>query len=412
MPLLLAASLSSLAQEPVQAQRKIGFIEFFGYRGLDVSAIRRALPFHEGEPLRPEMADQVRSTVERLTGRKATDVASLCCAAGGDQAIFIGLPGASSRPFTFEPAPQGASSLPAELTKLYGAMDRAEIEAVQKSLGEEDGTVGYRLSKDPAARAAELSFRASTLEHEEEILNVLTSSADARQRAMAADALGFSTRTGSQIAALVHAARDPDDEVRNNATRALMEIVSGDPTAASQIPPDNFIDLLRSGIWTDRNKGSRLLAALTQSRDPVLLRRINSEARDALLEMARWRTFGWAVPARQILARIDGKSDSFLSAMMESAPLPLWPGAALAAFVAGLLAFALARVPSKPAKWAIALLAPVLIAPVLYWVAARFGPSSDLPPAALASIFMPAWYLAAAVAAAAVILTRPRRARI
>jgi hypothetical protein len=298
-----------------------------------------------------------------------------------------------------------------ELTKLYEAMNRAENEAIHRSLSEEDGTVGYRLLKEPAARAAELAFRAYSPEHEEEILKVLTLSADPRQRDMAADALGFSAGTSRQIPALVRAARDPDDEVRNNATRALVEIVSGEPAVASQIPPDNFIDLLRSGTWTDRNKGSRLLASLTQSRDPVLLRRIQSEAGDALLEMARWRTFGWALPARQIRARIDGKSDSFLSAMMDGAPLSLWPGAALAAFVSGLLAFALGRFPSKWANGAIALLAPALISPVLYWVPLRFAAPSDLSPSFLAFYFIPTWFLAAAAAAATVIFAMTRTAR-
>src|ERR1700733_3778286 len=371
LPLLLATQMVLLAQ-PSPAPRKIGYIEFFGYKGLDLLAIRKALPFGEGEPSRQTLKDEAQSAVERVTGRKAPDVASMCCTGGGELAIFIGLPGASSRPLVFEPTPQGAVSLPTELADLYKKMSQGERDATLRSLDEEDTPAGYRLLKEPVAHAAELSFRDHALGHEEEILNVLALSGDARQRAIAADALGFSARTSQQMAALSRAARDPDEGVRNNVTRALVEILRADPTAASQIPPDSFIDMLRSGIWTDRNKGSALLSLLTQSRDAILLRRIQSEAGDALLEMARWRTFGWALAARQIRARIDGKSDSILSAMMDGAPLSLWPGAALAAFVSGLLAFALGRFPSKWANWAIALLAPALISPVLYWVPLRF----------------------------------------
>ncbi len=410
LSLVLATQLVLLAQ-PSPAPRKIGYIEFFGYKGLDLLAIRKALPFREGDTSQPTLKDEARSAVERVTGRTATDVVSMCCTGGGELAIFIGLPGASSRPLMFEPTPQGAVSLPTELADLYRKMSQAETDATLRSLAEEDKPVGHRLLKEPLARAAEFSFRAYALGHEEEILNVLALSGDARQRAIAVDALGFSARTSRQIPALVRAARDPEEEVRNNATRALYEIVQRDPAAASQISPDNFIDMLRSGTWTDRNKGSRLLSLLTQSRDPVLLRRIQSEAGDALLEMARWRTFGWALPARQIRARIEGKSDSFLSAMMDSAPLSLWPGAALAAFVSGLLAFALGRFPSKWANWAIAVLAPALISPVLYWVPLRFAAPSDLSPGVLAPFFIPTWYLAAAAAAATVILAMTRRAR-
>jgi hypothetical protein len=380
---LLAAQLALLAQ-PSPASRKIGYIEFFGYKGLDLPAIRKKLPFRQGDMSQPMLKDDAESAVERVTGRKPTDVASMCCTGGGELAIFIGLPGASSRPLTSEPTPQGAVSLPTELADLYKKMSQAERDATLRSLAEEDRPVGYRLLKEPVAQAGELSFRDY--------------------------ALGFSARTSRQIPALVRAARNPDEEVRNNPTRALVEIVKGNPAAAPQISPDNFIDLLRSGTWTDRNKGSALLSLLTESRDAILLRRIQSEAGDALLEMARWRTLGWALPARQIRARIDGKSDSFLSAMMDGAPLSLWPGAALAAFVSGLLAFALGRFRSKWANWAIALLAPALISPVLFWVPLRFA-APDFSPSVLAFYFIPTWYLAAAAAAATVIFAMTRRAR-
>lgn len=152
-----------------------------------------------------------------------------------------------------------------------------------------------------------------------------------------------------------------------------------------------------------------VLMSLTQSRDPVLLRRIQSEAGDALLEMARWREFGQAQAARLIRARIDGSPD--LWAFLDMVPLSLWRDAALAAFVSGLLAFAFGRFPSKRANWAIALLAPALISPVLYWVLLRFAGSSDIS-GGLALLFILPWYLATAAAAATVIFTRAWWARI
>ena len=105
------------------------------------------------------------------------------------------------------------------------------------------------------------------------------------------------------------------------------------------------------------------------------------------------------------------KKFSQLSQFCPTPRQPLWPGAALAAFVAGLLAFALGRFPSKWANWSIALLAPALISPILYWVPLRFAAPSDLSLNVLAPFFIPAWYLAAAAAAATVIFTMTRRAR-
>lgn len=396
VPLLLATQLALRAQ-PAPAPQKIGYIEFFGYQGLDLAAIRMALPFREGDMSRPAMKDEAQSAVERVTGTKPTDVFVVCCTGHGELTVFIGLPGASFRPFPFEPAPQGAVLLTAELTGLYQEMFQAESDAARRSLTEEDRPVGYRLIKEPRARAAELSFRAYALVHEQEFIQVLTSSGDARQRAMAAEALGFGARTAPQMAALIHATRDPDEEVRNNVTRALVEILRADPTAAAQIPPDNFIGMLRSGIWTDRNKGSMLLMFLTQSRDPVLLRRIQSEAGDALLEMARWREFGRAQAARLILARIDGKSDA--RAYLDMVPGPVWVSAVLAVFVSGLLAVAFGRFPSKLVNGAIALLAPALVSPLLYWVLVRVARSIDVSDDAARAFLLP-WYLVAAAAAA------------
>jgi hypothetical protein len=146
-----------------------------------------------------------------------------------------------------------------------------------------------------------------------------------------------------------------------------------------------------------------LLMLLTQSRDPVLLRRIQSEAGAAVLEMARWREFGRAQPARLILARIDGKPD--WRAYLGMVPGSVWGSAALAVFVSGLLAFTLGRSPSKLVKLAIALLAPALVAPVLYWVLVRIARSVDVPDD-MARLFLLPWYLAAAAAAAMVIFVR------
>ncbi|MFL6335299.1 MAG: hypothetical protein ACJ754_18460 [Pyrinomonadaceae bacterium] len=60
--------------------------------------------------------------------------------------------------------------------------------------------------------------------------------------------LGDGRRMRSQVTALAAAARDGDDGVRNNATRALVVLVLADPRIVRQVPPDNFIGMLLSGI--------------------------------------------------------------------------------------------------------------------------------------------------------------------
>jgi hypothetical protein len=286
------------------AKDRIAYIEFFGYQGIDVEAVRKELPFHDGDPTAPAMATVARAVVKRVTGKDATDVAFVCCINDGDTVMFIGLGGTSSRPFAMNPRPAQNLSLSQELLKLANDMEEAENAATDPV--EVDNPPGYRLLKDPKARAAELKVREYARAHVQEIIRVLSRAVDQDQRATAAEALGFADRSAAQLDALVAASRDPDGTVRNAAIRALMEILRGDPSAASQVPAAPFIEMLHSGTWTDRNKSTGVLAALSATRDVGLLANIKARAWEALLEMSRWRPFAWSAEPRIILARIAG----------------------------------------------------------------------------------------------------------
>ena len=108
----------------------------------------------------------------------------------------------------------------------------------------------------------------------------------------------------ARLLALVRAARDPDDEVRNNATRALGVLVRSNRALAASIPPDTFIEMLNSGTWSDRNKAGMLLMEMTASRGSDLLGKIRSMALDPLIEMASWRRPHHALFARMVLGRV------------------------------------------------------------------------------------------------------------
>jgi len=118
--------------------------------------------------------------------------------------------------------------------------------------------------------------------------------------------VGYISQSLRQINALVHASRDTDDLVRDNATRALWVLAKSNAKLASDIPPDTFIEMLNSGTWTDRNKGILLVEQLTASRDANLLAKIRSAALDSLIEMASWRYTGHAISARMVLGRVAG----------------------------------------------------------------------------------------------------------
>jgi hypothetical protein len=315
--------LALLIIRPAIAGNRIGNIEFFGYKGLDVQDIRKALPVHQGDEYSDQTKSQVRRAVVAIIHREPTDVRSICCDDKGNVLLFIGLPGASSKPFTYNPEPTGNERLPRDIMSLYRHLDRAIEEAVRKGgrAAQEDDSNGYALINDPAERSLELAVRRWAVEHEGELLSVLKFSSSVEDRRVASDAVGYMRQSRQQILALVHAARDPDDEVRNNASRALGVLAKSNPALVSEIPPDTFIDMLNSGIWTDRNKGASLLMQLTAARDPVLLAKIRARALDSLIEMARWRDPGHAYFSRIILGRVAGIPEDRLDKLAWSGPV-------------------------------------------------------------------------------------------
>ena len=316
MGAVLAAA--GLAQHPSD---RIGEIEFFGYSGFDVEAIRKALPLHEGDVI-PDSAGGLKQTIQQITGTEPTDIAGGCCDDKGRSMVYIGLGGTSSRNFEYNPVPKGASRFPKSVTKLYDDAMEALFNAVQKGAGAEDDSQGYALSTaDSTLRSKQLAMRQYAVSHQPQILEVLETSSDAQQRIVAAELLGYSERSKKQVEALVHASRDADGTVRNNAIRALDVLVSSSPKIGGDIPASDFIPMLWSGKWLDRNKGARLMELMTADRDPKLLARLRTEAVDPLLEMARWRSPGHAYSARVLLGRIAGIDEVRLTKLIDGGEL-------------------------------------------------------------------------------------------
>jgi hypothetical protein len=71
--LLLFAGLQALASD------RVGDIEFFGYKGLDIAVLRKALPVHEGDEYSSRTQELVRQAIGASLGSEPTDVAAICC---------------------------------------------------------------------------------------------------------------------------------------------------------------------------------------------------------------------------------------------------------------------------------------------------------------------------------------------
>lgn len=317
-----ALALVDGAQPPNHV--RVAAIEFFGHRGVETAAIRAALPFREGD----EWSDgdgvraRVRDAVLRSIGKAATDVAGVCCTADGGLLVFIGIPGGSYRPFAYGPTPTGHARVSTELEQLDERLDQAIAAAVRKGgdAALEDDSKGYALLKDPEARSNQLALRRYAIAHEPELLRALEFSADSKQRAIASQALGYARQSARQLLALTRAARDPDEGVRNNATRAVAVLARSNGAVARQIRPDVFIDMLNSGAWTDRNKAAMVLASLTAKRDPAVLTNLKATALDALIEMTLWRAASHAYFARMLLGRVAGIPEQRLEELAANGP--------------------------------------------------------------------------------------------
>ena len=61
------------------ASGRIGDIEFFGYKGIDIAKVRKALPVHEGDAYSDRTKSQVRQAMTGVIGKEPTDVAAICC---------------------------------------------------------------------------------------------------------------------------------------------------------------------------------------------------------------------------------------------------------------------------------------------------------------------------------------------
>ena len=304
------------------AAPRIATIEFFGHKGVDIAALRASLPVREGDEWSDDARTRVRDSVTRAIGKEPTDVASVCCTADGGLLVFIGIPGGSWKAFAYAPPPTGDARVSSELEQLDERLDQAISAAVSKGgdAALEDDSKGYSLTKDPDARSVQLRLRRYAIAHERELLRALEFSSDSKQRAIASQALGYARQSLRQLDALTRAARDSDESVRNNATRAIWVLARANNTRARQIEPDAFIEMLNSGIWTDRNKGTLVLERVTANRNPSILARLKTTALDSLIEMTLWREGSHAYAARMLLGRVAGIPEKQLEELAWKGP--------------------------------------------------------------------------------------------
>ena len=246
--------------------------------------------------------------------------------------IYIGLPGKSVRPVRYNQAPKEKLTLPDGLLQLHMQVDDLLFKAILEGRAAEDRSEGYSLSRDePALRSKQLEFRDEVRKNEAEILKVVRScagrgaTADCSNgiRLRAADGTANQARSSQPALTLMMVFETMRRE-------RLPYCSSRSRNWVAEYRHGRFIDLLSSGTWSDRNKGLMVVQALTETRDPSVLRDLRSRTLVPLIEMAQWPK-GHAISARLILGRVAGIDEQRLAQVVDEEP----PNTLLQAFRRG-----------------------------------------------------------------------------
>lgn len=303
----------ALASARAQSAQPLTSVDVYGLRTVDEGPLRAAIGVSAGDAL-AEGTAAIAARVEALP--EVAEARAVVIGYPGHRALFVGVREVGRPAAEARPAPSGDVRLDPELVAL--ARRRLELlsEAIAAGEAGEDHEHGYALSHYRPMRTIELAFVDVAAERFEELATVLRESSDAEARAAAATIVAYGSDKAAVGRALERAARDPDSAVRNNAVRALSilcEHAQRRPALDLDVDAGPLLELLGSLEWTDRNKGSFAVDALTQSRDPELLERLSSEYLDELTEMALWRSTGHAFSSLRVLARLAGRPEDALT---------------------------------------------------------------------------------------------------
>lgn len=302
---LLVAAPALHAQYP-----PIGSIEFYGLRRVSLSTARKALGLKIGESIPTSLAE-AEARLQTIPGVRVARLNPVCCEAAKTM-LYVGIEEDGAQSPQFRPAPIGGIALPDEIVQANQEFDEAFEQAVLSGDAGDDLSQGHSLMANPHCRAIQERFLAYAARDLALLRAVLHSSADVDQRAMAAWVIGYAPDKRLVVNDLEYALEDPNEEVRNNACRALWaisELTLRKAELGIRISPDPAISLLNSLVWTDRNKASLLIENLSRGREAKLLASLRSQALPALIEIARWKSRGHAMSSFVILGRVAGLSE-------------------------------------------------------------------------------------------------------
>lgn len=327
-PCFLLLVVTLLFHKIIFAQSfKIGTLDVYGNRKVDAGLVPERLGLKVGDSVSIKNLKQQGATLklEQIPGVKHASVNPVCCDTANNLMLFIGIGESDSCILKYRNAPKQKIALPGYMMAAYKNIeDQLEV-AIRNGHATEDDSNGYALATYMPIRKEQNKFLGFARDNFSILANVLKKSANASERAAAAEIIAYSLDRKTVVDCLLNAIDDPDDEVRNNATRAL-GVLAGylalHPGLKISVPARPFIRMITSIVWTDRNKGAMVLMQLTQSRDRSLLNEIKQQALPSIIEMAKWEDRGHSLTSFVLLGRIAGEDEKTLIARNFSAGWP------------------------------------------------------------------------------------------
>lgn len=289
---------------------RTGDINFYGLRKVSEEKARSVLGIKEGDPLPPSKGD-LEERLERLSQIAAARVEAVCCE-DRKVVLFVGVEERGAPHFAFRSSPTGNAVLPDEIVQTHRELLRALEAAGRRGDIREDLTRGHSLMADPDARALQEKFLALAAQYTSLLKDVLRNAAEAEHRAIAAAVIGYAPDKAAIVDDLLYAMTDPDEAVRASAVRSLNAIAvlaRRQPQLGIQISPTWFVEMLNSLVLTDRTRAAVALVSLTENGGEKGLDQIRDRALQSVIEMARWKTLRYALPAFILAGRMAGLPD-------------------------------------------------------------------------------------------------------
>jgi len=291
----LVSAFLAAAAAGAQAPR-IGEINYYGLRKVSSDRILSTLGIHAGDVLPPSKGDLEEKLTE-LPGVVDARVEAVCCQ-GSKTALFIGIEERGDAHFDTRTPPAGSSTLPDELLTQYGDY----LAAMARGRGGE-----MRRLEDAFSLFATTEW---TL-----LDDVLRNSSEPGHRAAAATVVAFAPKKTDAVTDLQYALQDPEEAVRASAVRSLKALAidaKKDPKLAYKIAPVWLVEMLNSVVLGDRVIASQTLVLLTDQPNQEALDLMRDRATPALIDMARWNTLEYALPAFLLLGRTAGVPETQL----------------------------------------------------------------------------------------------------